>query len=104
MEYNLSTTQYNWLVQLNEWWKGQSSMPAATAQHDFMSVRYVNPIAKAVREYDSFEHPIENYMYFGWEGLYDEGSNRGLINMSQFNEFTRLAQVPLTDNHKTSCE
>ena len=104
VKYNLTNDQYNWLTDLNKWWGGQSIMPVETAQHDFMSVLYVNPIAEAVRKYDDYKHPIQNYMYFGWEGLYDEGSNRGLINMSQFNEFTRLAQIPLTDNHKTSCE
>ncbi|MDO6471001.1 hypothetical protein [Maribacter sp. 1_MG-2023] len=104
VKYNLTNDQYTWLIDLNKWWEGHSVMPVETAQHDFMSVLYVNPIAEAVRKYDNYKHSKQNYMYFGWEGLYDEGSNRGLINMSQFNEFTRLAQIPLTDNHKTSCE
>lgn len=102
--YNLSVNEYKWLLDLNEWWKDNSTMPEQTAQHDYMTMRYVSPIANAVRKYDSFKHSINNYMYFGWEGLYDLGRNRGMISKSQFDEYTRLAQIPLNDNHKTSCE
>lgn len=102
--YNFSDAQYTWLLDLNEWWIGKSSFPVATAQHDFMAVLHVEPIAKAVKKLDSHLYPLNNYMYFGWEGLFDEGSNRGLITMSTFNELTALAQIPLTDNHKTICE
>ncbi|GMN06529.1 hypothetical protein MTsPCn5_19180 [Croceitalea sp. MTPC5] len=104
LDYNLTEGDYNWLIELNEWWKNESNVPAQTAQHDFMSVRYVNPIANAVRKFDSFNYSLNHYMYFGWEGLYDEGSNRGLINTSQFNEYSILAQIPLNDNQSTSCD
>ena len=103
-QYNFSTSEYNFLIELNEWWKGQSIMPAQTAQHDFMSLRYVMPIANEVRKFDNYAQPLDNYLYFGWEGLYDEGSNRGLISMSEFNNFTNLAQIPLNDNHTSPCD
>ena len=43
-------------------------------------------------------------MFFGWSGLYDVGRNRGLIDRSVFDEFSKLAKVPLNDNHKTLCD
>jgi len=104
VEYNMSTSEYNWLIELNEWWSDKSSMPEQTAQHDFMAVRYVNPIANAVQKFDSYTYSLENYMYFGWEGLFDEANNRGLITMNEFNNLLNLAQTPLNDNHNTSCE
>lgn len=69
-----------------------------------MTVRYVIPIAEAVRGLDKNRYPLKNYMFFGWSGLYDEGKNRGLINRSTFIEFSNLADVPLNDNHKTPCD
>ena len=49
-----------------------------------MGVKYVNPIANTVRNFDGRKYPLANYMYFGWEGLFDEGENRGLITSSAY--------------------
>ena len=62
-----------------------------------MTIKYVNPIANGVRNFDSKTHPLANYMYFGWEGLVSEGEIRGSITRSQYNEYIRLAQVPLNE-------
>jgi hypothetical protein len=79
-------------------------MPAQTAQHDLMSIRNVMPIPNEVRKFDNYAQPLDNYLYFGWEGLYDEGNNRGLITIPEFNNFTNLAQIPLNDNHPSPCD
>ena len=106
-EYNISSKDYIWLVEeLIPFWNKYSDpkFAATNTQHDFMASRYVNPIANAVRKFDGNTYPVENYLYFGWEGLYDEGSNRGLITMTEFNNYTHLASIPLNDKHKTLCE
>ena len=101
-EYNLSSSDYNWLIDLEKFWSNNSEIP--TAQHDFMTVRYVDKIASSMRKFDGSIYPVTNYMFFGWDGLYDEGKNRGLIDKTKFEEFQNLAKIPLTDNHKTSCD
>lgn len=103
-KYNLSDADFEWLKDLIKFWEGESEFPLSSAQHDFMSVRYVDPIAKSVRNFDSNTHPLENYMRFGWDGLYDFGRNRGLIDRAQLNEYITLAEIPKNDNHKTSCD
>ncbi len=50
-EYNLSKSNYNWLLELEAFWSNNSELP--TAQHDFMTVRYVNKIANAMRKFDA---------------------------------------------------
>jgi hypothetical protein len=105
--YNISAADYNWLIEeLLPFWKKNSvaAFFKNNAQHDFMAVRYSTPIANAVRKFDSYTHPLENYMYFGWEGLFDEGKNRGLISMEEFNRYVELKKIPLNDNHKTICD
>ena len=101
-KYNLSSSDYNWLLELEEFWSNNSELP--TAQHDFMTVRYVDKLANSIRKFDGNIYPIENYMFFGWDGLYDEGRNRGLINHMLFNEYQDLVKVPLNDNNKTLCD
>ncbi len=103
-KYNLSDADFEWLKDLIKFWNGESEFPLSSAQHDFMSVRYINPIAKSVRNFDSNTHSLENYMRFGWDGLYDFGRNRGLIDRAQLNEYITLAEIPKNDNHKTSCD
>ena len=105
VKYNINNADYQWLLQLNEWWKNQSKIfPEINAQHDFMSVKYVHPIAKAIRSFDSNNYSLNNYMYFGWDGLFDEGKNRGLITKEEFSYYSILKEIPLNDNHKISCE
>lgn len=48
--------------------------------------------------------PIENYMFFGWDGLYDVARNRGLIDRIKFKEYPDLVQIPLNDNKNTPCD
>jgi hypothetical protein len=38
-------------------------------QHTHISQKYVIPIAKALRELDKNQYPLDDYMYFAWEDL-----------------------------------
>lgn len=101
-EYNLSAEDYTWLLKLENFWSTNSELPVS--HHDFMTVRYVNKIANSIKKFDGNIYPIENYMFFGWDGLYDVATNRGLIDRIKFNEYLDLVQIPLNDNKNTPCD
>ncbi|WP_236958769.1 SDR family NAD(P)-dependent oxidoreductase [Joostella atrarenae] len=103
-EYNLSTEEYNWLQDLNIWWWDYSKMPEITAQHDFIVTKYAIPIANAIRKFDSYRYSLDNYLYFGREGLFDEGKNGGLITREEFSRYSTLKEVPLIDNYTITCD
>jgi len=42
---------------------------ASVYQHEYMSEKYVIPIAKAIKELDSNRFDLSYYMWYGWEGL-----------------------------------
>ncbi len=107
-EYNISNNLYRWLtIDLLDFWKDNTTYPSmvnTNVEHDFMSVRYVTKIAAAVRKFDSNRYSIENYMFFGWDGLFDIGQNRGLIKRFEYNHYRDLSKIPLNDNYKNPCD
>ncbi|MEC3906019.1 hypothetical protein VOI54_03260 [Tamlana sp. 2201CG12-4] len=38
-------------------------------QHVYMTERYINPIASALRKLDGFKYPLDYYKAFAWDGL-----------------------------------
>ncbi|WP_164914153.1 hypothetical protein, partial [Aquimarina sediminis] len=58
------------LFDLYKNYKGLNSM-STRAQHNYMTEKYVIPIAKAIRELDNNKYPLNHYMGFGWDGLRD---------------------------------
>ncbi|WP_046755525.1 hypothetical protein [Kordia jejudonensis] len=66
--------------------------PVTLAQHTYMAEKYVIPIAKAVREIDGNSHPLEYYMWYGWEGLeeYDFQNRLTTTLKQQYNQYQSI--------------
>jgi len=104
----LSQYHYNIIVDLLEWYEnnGPSNFVDGNSQHNFMIYNYVTPIAEAVRELDNNLYPLDNYMAFGWSGLYEMGKLTvpQAVTQSQQSQYAQLALIPKTDSHEHECE
>ena len=104
----LSTDQFNYLVSLWEYYIGTSpaSLVSNNASHTFMVHNHVQPLANAIREFDNNSYPLDNYMWFGWDGLSAIGKITvpQLLTRTQESNFIDLQQIPLTDSIKHSCD
>ncbi|WP_103072710.1 hypothetical protein [Aquimarina sediminis] len=83
------------LFDLYKNYKGLNSM-STRAQHNYMTEKYVIPIAKAIRELDNNKYPLNHYMGFGWDGLRDY-DYQGLLTAEESNELYHL-QAIVNDN------
>jgi hypothetical protein len=98
--------QYQYILELLDYYSNNSS-PAFTmsnAQHTFMVANHVEPIALAVRSLDDNRYPLENYLAFGWEGLYDLGVLANVITSQDVSNYINLSSIPLNDSYETSCD
>ncbi len=79
------------LFDLYENYKG-SEWQDANAQHNYMTTKYVEPIAKAIRALDNNQYPLEYYMGFGWDGLraYDY---QGILSNEESDELYELQAI-----------
>ena len=50
------------------------------------------------------KHPLENYKYLAWDGLYEFGKTIGLINRDEFDRLERLLlQTVYSDSYESNC-
>ncbi|WP_062056219.1 hypothetical protein [Aquimarina longa] len=85
------------LFDLYKNYKGLKSM-SSRAQHNYMTDKYVIPIAKAIRELDNNKYPLEYYMGFGWEGL-KANAHPSLLTNDEFNEYLRLKSIVIDNTN-----
>ena len=101
--YNYSREHYAWLMDLYEFFQNDKN-PANNAHHFFMAKLHIDPLTKALRDFDKQKHPLENYKYLAWDGLYDFGKAIGLINRKEFDRLGRLlSQTVYSDSYESNC-
>ena len=104
----LPESYYNYLWQLHQYWSSVSNpiFVWSNTEHTYMANQHVIPIANAVRDFDSNMYPVENYMEFGWSGLYYYGllGDPPVVTEAQQNQYANLALIPLNDEHQTQCD
>lgn len=57
-----------------------------------------------MRNFDNNFHPIDNYKFYGWEGLIEMGELMMLITPQEFANYRTLANVTNADNNQNSCD
>ena len=101
--YNYPKDQYDWLMDMYEFYQNDKN-PANNAHHFFMASLHIDPLTKALRDYDKQKHPLENYKYLAWDGLYEFGKAIGLINRKEFDRLERLlSQTVYSDSYESNC-
>ena len=62
-------------------------------QHIYMTERYINPIASALRQIDGNKYPLDYYKAFAWDGLRDWDANNLLSMQENSNNETHRKTV-----------
>ena len=69
-----------------------------------MAFYYINNIAEAIREFDNFSHPIDNYKSFAWEGLEFYGKQGGYVTQAELSHYGGLRTVVNNDSNINACD
>lgn len=71
-------------------------------QHIYMTERYINPIASALRKLDGFKYQLDYYKAFAWDGLrvWDAGD---LLNMDMDSKYEDYRKIVIK-NTTISCD
>ncbi|NNE26572.1 MAG: hypothetical protein HKN09_06995 [Saprospiraceae bacterium] len=70
-------------------------------QHEVMAKKYVDKIAKSLREFDNSSYPIEYYKYIAWSGLEEYGAQLGFVS-EYLTEFSSYHETVI-NNYDSSC-
>jgi len=61
------------LFQLFKYYSSQYG--SGDIQHVYMTEKYINPMASALKEFDNHKYPVDYYKSFAWDGLRDWDAN-----------------------------
>ncbi|MEO8933095.1 MAG: hypothetical protein ABI295_02215 [Xanthomarina sp.] len=104
----LSTQQFNYLVSLCDYYRGESpaSLVSNNASHTFMVYNHLQPLANAIMKFDNNAYNLDHYMWFASEGL----SIIGKLTLPPFLTledqaiYFNLHHISLNDDQKQICE
>ena len=96
-----SSYEVIWNVNLEIKFPGLET-PYSQAQHEIMAKEYVDDIAQALREFDSFRYGIDHYKYIAWVGLEKYGHYLGFV--SQFIDEYYDEYQTLISSNTTGCQ
>jgi len=70
-------------------------------QHIYMTEKYINPLASALRQLDGNKYPTDYYKAFAWDGLRFWDANK-LLGMEENSEYERYRRIVIENT--TLCE
>lgn len=88
------------LFQLYHYYKNKQK--PGSIQHIYMTEKYVNPIASALRQLDNNRYPVDYYKAFAWDGLRVWDAN-GLLSMKENSQYEKYRNIVIK-NSKISCK
>lgn len=100
----LSASEWEYMVTLYGHFEKVSTKVMENTQHTFMSQKYINPIANAVRQLDSNRYSKEHYLYFAWDGLEQMEKDVFFVTQEELDNYSILKDIPLNDNFKLSSD
>lgn len=87
------------LFQLYAFYKGRER--TGNIQHIYMTERYIQPIASALRQIDENRYPLDYYKSFAWDGLRLWDAN-GLLSIEEDTRFNSYRNIVIK-NSKIPC-
>ncbi|WP_103072713.1 hypothetical protein [Aquimarina sediminis] len=95
----MKPNERNRILQLLLHYKSSQWGSTSSVQHIHMTENYVKPIARALRELDKYQYPLDHYMWLAWEGLIEYVPDNIKPTPQEVSNWIQKSQIVIQNNN-----
>ncbi|EAQ47882.1 hypothetical protein [Leeuwenhoekiella blandensis] len=104
---SMPSAQFDWYLTMWNYYEEINVDPnyvATAAEHNYMALYYIDPIALALKEFDGDHHTISHYKYLAWQGLQYYGKQNKYITNNELDQLLVLQNEVYNDDNTNLCD